>query len=78
MRFLLLLAPLVFAGFGLAVERTWMRHREAILDRQLGQERIACAGMELFAAACVLSRRDAELQGEWNSTGQSAWACTTR
>jgi hypothetical protein len=39
-----------------------MRHREAILDRQYVQERLARAAMELFASACVLSRWDAELQ----------------
>ncbi len=56
--------------FGLAVERALMTHREAILDRQLVQERIAVAAMELFASACVLSRRDAELQGDVSSAGQ--------
>jgi hypothetical protein len=39
-----------------------MRHREEILDRQYVQERLARAAMELFAAACVLSRWDADLQ----------------
>ena len=47
--------------FGLAVVRTLIGHREAILDRQLVQEPIAQAAMELFASVCVLSRRDAEL-----------------
>ena len=37
-------------------------HREEILERQYVQERIARAAMELFAAACVLSRWDAELE----------------
>jgi hypothetical protein len=38
-----------------------IRHREEILERQLVQERIAQAAMELYASACVLSRRDADL-----------------
>ena len=59
--------------FGLAVERCLMRHREAILERQLVQERIANASMELFASACVLSRRDAELQGEVAPAHHSPW-----
>jgi hypothetical protein len=48
--------------FGLAVTGTLIRHREAILDRQLVQQPIAQAAMELFASLCVLSRRDAELR----------------
>ena len=48
--------------FNLAVNRALIRHREAILDRQYVQERIANAAMELFASACVLSRWDADLQ----------------
>lgn len=47
--------------FNLAVDRTLIAHREAVLDRQLIQEKIAVAAMELFASACVLSRLDAEL-----------------
>jgi acyl-CoA dehydrogenase family protein 9 len=39
-----------------------IRHREAILDRQYVQERIAGAAMEVFASACVISRLDSELQ----------------
>lgn len=38
-----------------------MRHREGILDRQLLQERLARAAIEIFASACVLSRLDREL-----------------
>ncbi len=60
--------------FGLAVERCLMQHREAILERQLVQERIANASMELFASACVLSRRDAELQGEVVASPASTWS----
>ena len=59
--------------FGLAVESCLMRHREAILEHQLVQERIANASMELFASACVLCRRDAELQGEVASSQQLTW-----
>lgn len=59
--------------FGLAAQRALMRHREAILDRQLVQERIANAAMELFASACVLSRRDAEIQSAATSSPQSTW-----
>jgi acyl-CoA dehydrogenase family member 9 len=47
--------------FGLEVEGAMVRLREEILDRQLVQQPIAQAAMELFASACVLSRRDAEL-----------------
>lgn len=46
--------------FGTAVQKTLIRHREEIIERQLEQERISWAAMELFAAACVLSRRDSE------------------
>ena len=48
--------------FNVEVDRALIRHREEILDRQLVQERIARAAMELYACACVLSRWDAELQ----------------
>ncbi len=47
--------------FNLEVDRALIRHREEILERQYVQERLACAAMELFASACVLSRWDAEL-----------------
>ncbi|MDA1054460.1 MAG: acyl-CoA dehydrogenase family protein [Planctomycetota bacterium] len=48
--------------FALQAQRQLIRHREKILDRQLVQQRIANAAMELYASTCVLSRRDAELQ----------------
>ncbi len=48
--------------FNLAVDRELIRHREAILDREYVQERIANAAMELFASSCVLSRWDADMQ----------------
>jgi alkylation response protein AidB-like acyl-CoA dehydrogenase len=44
--------------FGLAVQAALMKHREAILFRQLVQERIADAACELYASACTLSRLD--------------------
>jgi alkylation response protein AidB-like acyl-CoA dehydrogenase len=46
---------------GTTVQNTLVRHREEILERQLVQERIAWLAMELFAAACTLSRWDADL-----------------
>jgi acyl-CoA dehydrogenase family protein 9 len=46
---------------GLAVQQTLFRYREEVVERQLVQERIAWLAMELFAAACTLSRWDAEL-----------------
>src|SRR6185369_8862361 len=48
--------------FNLEIGRALFRHREAILELQYVQERIARAAMELFASACTLSRWDAELQ----------------
>jgi hypothetical protein len=45
---------------GNAVHRVLMRYREDVLDRQLVQECIAEAVMEIYAAACVLSRLDRE------------------
>jgi acyl-CoA dehydrogenase family member 9 len=43
---------------GTVVQHALVRHREEIVERQLVQERIAWAAMELFATACVLSRWD--------------------
>jgi hypothetical protein len=48
--------------FNYAVDRTLIRYREEVLDRQYAQERIANIAMELLASACVLSRWDADLQ----------------
>lgn len=45
--------------FGLVVQQSLMRHREEILERQLVQEPIAEAGMEIYASVCVLARLDA-------------------
>jgi acyl-CoA dehydrogenase family protein 9 len=47
-------------SFGLAVEQALMTHREEILEKQLVQEPIAVAAMELYASICVLARMDAE------------------
>ena len=58
--------------FGVAVVKALMLNREAIIDRQLVQEPIAEAAMELYASACVLSRRDAELSGRVENP--PAWA----
>ncbi|HEX3600775.1 MAG TPA: acyl-CoA dehydrogenase family protein [Lacipirellulaceae bacterium] len=46
---------------GTTVQSSLIRHREEIVERQLVQERIAGLAMELFAAACALSRWDDEL-----------------
>jgi alkylation response protein AidB-like acyl-CoA dehydrogenase len=45
---------------GAAVQMSLVRHREDIVDRQLVHERVAWLAMELFAAACALSRWDDE------------------
>jgi acyl-CoA dehydrogenase family protein 9 len=44
------------------VQSTLIRYREKVLERQLVQERIAWMAMELFAAACALSRWDNDLR----------------
>jgi acyl-CoA dehydrogenase family protein 9 len=55
--------------FNLEVDRALIHHREEILERQYVQERLACAAMELFASAAVLSRRDAELESSRAESG---------
>lgn len=59
---------------GRAVQSTLIRYREDIIERQLVQERLAWAAMELFASACVLSRQDHELNrgGALVSDGSAA------
>jgi alkylation response protein AidB-like acyl-CoA dehydrogenase len=47
-------------SLGTAVQNALVRYREEIVERQLVQERIAWVAMELFAAACTLSRWDHE------------------
>jgi alkylation response protein AidB-like acyl-CoA dehydrogenase len=44
--------------FGLAVQDVLRRHREAVLERQYVQERIAEAACDLYAGSCTLSRLD--------------------
>jgi hypothetical protein len=59
--------------FNVEVDRALIRHREEILEREYAQERLARAAMELLAAACVLSRWDAELAaGKANQSPHSA------
>ncbi len=52
------------ARFSWAVERALVRHREAILEAQLVQERIADAAIALFTAACTLARLDREPESD--------------
>jgi len=59
--------------FGLSVEGALVRHREAIVDRQLVQEPIAETAMELYASLCVLSRRDAELRAGGPAQTAAGW-----
>jgi acyl-CoA dehydrogenase family member 9 len=51
------------ARFGWAVERALVKHREAILERQYVQERIAEAAIALVTASCTLARLDRALAG---------------
>ena len=46
------------ARFGRTVERLLIAHREAVLERQYIQERIADAAIALVTSACTLSRWD--------------------
>jgi alkylation response protein AidB-like acyl-CoA dehydrogenase len=59
--------------FNRTVVSALMRNREAILDRQLVQEPIAEAAMELYASVCVISRRDAELSDDNPHEKSPAW-----
>jgi alkylation response protein AidB-like acyl-CoA dehydrogenase len=47
--------------FAWAVERVLVKHREAILERQYVQERIADAAIALVTASCTLARLDRDL-----------------
>ena len=49
--------------FGLGVVDMLRKYREAILERQYVQERIADAACDLYASSCTLSRLDALLVG---------------
>jgi alkylation response protein AidB-like acyl-CoA dehydrogenase len=44
--------------FGLAVQGVLRKYREAVLERQYVQERIADAACDLYASSCALSRLD--------------------
>jgi alkylation response protein AidB-like acyl-CoA dehydrogenase len=46
------------AEFGRTVQGLLMKYREAILERQYVQERIADAACEIYASSCTLSRLD--------------------
>ena len=46
------------ARFGRTVERLLIAHREAVLERQYIQERVADAVIALVTSACTLSRWD--------------------
>ncbi|AGA29562.1 acyl-CoA dehydrogenase family protein [Singulisphaera acidiphila] len=50
--------------FAWAIERTLIRHREAILEAEYLQERIADAAIALMTSACTLARLDRELETE--------------
>ncbi len=59
--------------FGWTVERLLITHREAFLDRQYDQERIADAAIALVTSACTLSRWDHSLvNGTATSPEESA------
>jgi alkylation response protein AidB-like acyl-CoA dehydrogenase len=51
-------------SFSLAVEGVLRKYREAVLDRQYVQERLADAAIELYLSSCVLSRLDSALANE--------------
>jgi len=48
--------------FAWTVERTLIKHREAVLEAEYVQERLADAAIALTTSACTLSRLDAEIQ----------------
>ncbi|MBV8266662.1 MAG: hypothetical protein JO252_10085, partial [Planctomycetaceae bacterium] len=54
--------------FAWAVERALVRHREAIMERQYVQERIADAAIALVTASCTLARLDHDLAAQAAST----------
>ena len=59
--------------FGRTVERLLITHREAFLDRQYDQERIADAAIALVTSACTLSRWDHSLvQGTATAADETA------
>ncbi len=59
--------------FGRTVERMLITHREAMLDRQYHQERLADAAIALVTSACTLSRWDrSESLGQASTSERSA------
>ncbi|SIN88001.1 Acyl-CoA dehydrogenase [Singulisphaera sp. GP187] len=50
--------------FAWAIERTLIKHREAILEAEYIQERIADAAIALVTSACTLARLDREIETE--------------
>jgi hypothetical protein len=62
------------ARFGRTVERVLITHREAILDRQYVQERIADAAIALVTSACTLSRWDHALAHDRDTPADRAAA----
>ncbi len=55
-------------AFGKSVDAVLRHYREAVLDRQYIQERIAEAATELYVSACVISRLDSILGGNGAAT----------
>lgn len=53
----------LIARLGSVAQWTLIRYKESVLERQIEQERIGWAAMEILASLCVLSRRDAEISG---------------
>jgi alkylation response protein AidB-like acyl-CoA dehydrogenase len=58
------------ATFGSNAERLLRAEREAIVDRQYQQGRIADAAIELYVSACVVRRLDATLGQSHDSAGE--------
>ena len=60
--------------FGRTVERVLVTHREAVLDREYVQERIADAAIALVTAACTLSRWDLSITRDRSTPTERAAA----
>jgi len=56
------------AAFAKAVESALLQHREAIVEKQYVQKRLADAATDLYLASCVLSRLDTLLDRPEEST----------
>lgn len=65
--------------FGWAVERLLMTYREALLEAQCLQERVADAAIALYSSSCVLARWDLEarsgLAGDPERTAAEHYLC---